>query len=83
MKDRVQSIVLPLLVAVVFVAGWHAAVKLSETDIFPTPLMVVAGLVELAQKGVQLPGLIDEVESGGARSHWGAEQTAYCAWKKA
>ena len=52
MKDRIQSIGLPLLVAVAFVTGWHFAVKFSGTDIFPTPLMVVAGLVELAQKGV-------------------------------
>src|SRR6185436_8313276 len=52
MKDRAQSIALPLLVAVVFVTGWHFAVKLTGSDIFPTPGMVVAGLVELAQKGV-------------------------------
>jgi len=52
MKDRVQSIGLPLLVAVIFVTGWHFAVKITGSDIFPTPLMVVAGLIELAQKGV-------------------------------
>ncbi|HBL26253.1 MAG TPA: sulfonate ABC transporter permease, partial [Acidobacteria bacterium] len=52
MKDRLQSIGLPLLVAIVFVTGWHFAVKVTGSDIFPTPLMVVAGLVELAQKGV-------------------------------
>jgi NitT/TauT family transport system permease protein len=54
MKPRIQSIVLPLLVAVVFVTGWHLAVKWSGTDIFPTPRQVVTGTVELAQKGVLL-----------------------------
>jgi len=52
MKDRVQSIVLPLLVAIVFVTGWHLAVKWSGSDIFPTPRQVVSGTVELARKGV-------------------------------
>lgn len=52
MKDRVQSIGLPLLVAVLFVTAWHFTVRLTESDIFPTPGMVVAGLVELAQQGV-------------------------------
>jgi len=58
MKDRIQTLVLPFLVAVVFVAGWHFAVKISGTDIFPTPLMVVAGLVELAQKGVLIKYIV-------------------------
>ena len=58
MKDRVQSIVLPLLVAVVFVTGWHFAVKITGSDIFPTPRMVVAGLIELAQKGVLIKYII-------------------------
>jgi NitT/TauT family transport system permease protein len=52
MKDRAQSIGLPLLVAAVFVAAWHVIVRLTGSDIFPTPGMVVAGLIELAQKGV-------------------------------
>ncbi|HYU34182.1 MAG TPA: ABC transporter permease [Thermoanaerobaculia bacterium] len=52
MKDRVQPITLPLLVAVVFITGWHFAVKLTGTDVFPTPAMVISGLVELARKGV-------------------------------
>ncbi len=58
MKDRVQAVVLPLLVAIVFVTGWHFAVKLSGSDIFPTPRMVVAGLVELAQKGVLIKYIV-------------------------
>jgi NitT/TauT family transport system permease protein len=52
MRARIESIVLPLLVAIVFVAGWHFSVKWSASDIFPTPLQVVTGTVELARKGV-------------------------------
>ena len=39
MKDR-ETVYLPLLVAVVFLAVWHFAVHLSHTSIFPTPLDV-------------------------------------------
>jgi NitT/TauT family transport system permease protein len=54
MKDRVKPILLPLAVAVIFVAVWHFTVKWSHSDIFPTPKMVVTGTVELAEKGVLL-----------------------------
>jgi len=43
---------LPVGVATLFVAGWHAAVTGSGSEIFPTPLQVAAGLVELVRKGV-------------------------------
>ena len=50
MKSRLESILLPLAVAVCFVLGWHFAVRWSGTDIFPTPGEVVTGTVELARK---------------------------------
>jgi len=46
--------VLPLAVAAVFVAAWHGAVVLSGSELFPRPLDVVAGIVELAGKGLLL-----------------------------
>ena len=52
MKSRLEPILLPLSVAVVFVLGWHFSVKWTGSDIFPTPEMVVAGTLELARKGV-------------------------------
>jgi NitT/TauT family transport system permease protein len=52
MRARIESIVLPLLVAVIFVTGWHFAVRWTGTDIFPTPGQVITGTVELARKGV-------------------------------
>ena len=48
----VEAILLPVLTAVVLVALWHAAVRLSHTDVFPSPFAVALGLGELARKGV-------------------------------
>ena len=45
-------IALPLLVVVGFLGAWDLAVRLSGTDIFPSPLEVFWGIVELIQKGV-------------------------------
>ncbi len=49
---RLEPVLLPLAVAALFVTAWHFAVKLSSSDIFPTPEMVVTGTVELARRGV-------------------------------
>lgn len=52
MKPKVQAVLLPLAVAVAFIAAWHFAVRGSGSAIFPTPGEVLTGTVELAQKGV-------------------------------
>lgn len=54
MRSRIESLALPLGVALAFILGWHFAVKLSGSDIFPTPGQVVSGTVELVEKGVLL-----------------------------
>jgi NitT/TauT family transport system permease protein len=54
MKPRLDPILLPAAVAIVFVLAWHFIVKWTASDIFPTPEMVVTGTVELARKGVLL-----------------------------
>ena len=54
MKDRLQAILLPLGVAVLFVAGWHFAVRWTGSDIFPTPGQVLTGTYELLKQGVLL-----------------------------
>jgi NitT/TauT family transport system permease protein len=41
-------------VAAAFLLGWHLCVRLSASDLFPTPLDVGRGLVELAQRGLLL-----------------------------
>ena len=52
MKPRIEAIVLPLAVAAGLVIGWHAVVKYTGSDIFPTPGQVALGIVELVEKGV-------------------------------
>jgi NitT/TauT family transport system permease protein len=52
MKPRLQSVLLPLAVAAVLIAGWHFAVQWTGSDIFPTPRQVLAGTFELIEKGV-------------------------------
>lgn len=47
-----ETILLPALTAGVLIAVWHAAVVLTHTQVFPSPLAVVRGLSELARKGV-------------------------------
>ena len=48
------SLALPLGVAVLLLAAWHGAVRISGSDHFPTPLEVLRGLVELVQRGLLL-----------------------------
>lgn len=47
-----QRFGLPLAVAATFVLAWDLAVRLSGSDLFPKPLEVLAGIVELATKGL-------------------------------
>ncbi len=58
MNSRYEPIVLPLLVAALFVAIWYAAVKWSGTTIFPTPGQVLAGMLDLVRHGVLLKYII-------------------------
>jgi len=45
-------IVLPLLVCIVCLLSWDGAVRLSGTEIFPSPMEVFWGIVELIEKGL-------------------------------
>ncbi len=49
---------LPLATTVAFLAGWHFAVMLSGSDLFPTPLQVAKGILELARKGLLLKYIV-------------------------
>ncbi|MEI8341076.1 MAG: ABC transporter permease [Verrucomicrobiota bacterium] len=50
--------ILPLAVAVVFLASWNVAVRISHSDVFPTPLDVARGIIELVQKGLLLKYIV-------------------------
>ena len=56
-----QRVILPLLVGVLFITGWHVAVRVSGTDIFPTPQEVLQGLLELAKQGVLLKYIVSSL----------------------
>src|SRR5580700_7855945 len=42
----------PVLVSLLFLAGWHYAVILTHSKIFPSPLDVGTGTAELFHKGL-------------------------------
>jgi len=58
MNSRYEPILLPSLIAALFVAVWHAAVKWSGTTIFPTPGQVLAGMGDLIRHGVLVKYII-------------------------
>lgn len=58
MNRRTLHIILPLVTAALFLGAWHLAVKLSASDIFPTPLEVLRGLGELARQGLLLKYIV-------------------------
>jgi len=49
---------LPLVVAVASLIAWHLSVRLSGSDLFPTPLDVFLGVVELIRKGLLLKYIV-------------------------
>ncbi len=49
-----SSLLAPLTIAVVFLLGWDGAVRLSGSDLFPKPIEVWWGIMELIQKGLLL-----------------------------
>ncbi|MFN7140690.1 MAG: ABC transporter permease [Limisphaerales bacterium] len=57
-KNRWASIGLPLCVAVLFLLFWHGAVRVSGSDLFPTPLEVGGGIIELIEKGLLLKYIV-------------------------
>jgi NitT/TauT family transport system permease protein len=61
-----ERILWPVLSTIVLLGIWQAAVKLSGTDVFPGPLAVVAGLRELAEKGLLWSYISDSLLRVGA-----------------
>ena len=55
MRNRIG---LPCVVAVGFLILWHLSVRLSGSDLFPTPLDVFLGVVELIRKGLLLKYIV-------------------------
>jgi len=57
-RSSAAQILLPGMVAVIFLSAWHFAVKASGSDIFPTPMQVLKGLSELASQGLLLKYIV-------------------------
>ena len=55
---RYSSILLPLGTATNFLLIWHLLVRLSGSDLFPTPMEVVRGIQELVEKGLLLKYIV-------------------------
>ena len=53
-----QRVILPLLVGALFLIFWHVLVKVSKSDIFPTPWQVMLGLMELVKQGLLLKYIV-------------------------
>lgn len=49
---------LPLLVAAIFLLIWDLSVRLSGSNLFPKPLKVLLGVVELVRKGLLLKYIV-------------------------
>ncbi|HEY1048119.1 MAG TPA: ABC transporter permease [Prosthecobacter sp.] len=55
---RIAPILLPLMTAVIFLTVWHLLVRLSGSDLFPTPVDVLKGIRELVEKGLLLKYIV-------------------------
>ncbi|MBB5038135.1 ABC transporter permease [Prosthecobacter dejongeii] len=58
MNKSLRGTLLPVLTAFFFLALWHVLVKLSGSDLFPTPLDVAKGIQELFEKGLLLKYIV-------------------------
>lgn len=54
-------VVLPVTVGVISLGLWHIAVRMSGSDIFPTPAEVLKGLGELARQGLLLKYVVASI----------------------
>jgi NitT/TauT family transport system permease protein len=57
-RRRAAQIALPLFVAALFLLAWDAGVRISGSDVFPRPIEVLRGIVELIQKGLLLKYMV-------------------------
>ncbi|MDQ6765550.1 MAG: ABC transporter permease [Verrucomicrobiota bacterium] len=64
---QARNLILPTAVAAVFLLVWHLGVRASGSDLFPTPLDVARGLIELIRKGL----LVKYIVASLFRVAWG------------
>jgi NitT/TauT family transport system permease protein len=49
--SKTKKILFPTILIVLMLVGWWGMVKITQSDIFPTPMQVVVGTLELAADG--------------------------------
>jgi NitT/TauT family transport system permease protein len=72
LSARVESFVYPLLFGVAAIAAWHYGVIETKTKIFPSPLAVLKGALQLVKSGVLLRYTRDSLIRVGAGFGLGA-----------
>ncbi|HYK42628.1 MAG TPA: ABC transporter permease [Thermoanaerobaculia bacterium] len=86
-RQRFERLLWPLVTVAVILVLWHAAVKLSRTNVFPSPLAVVVGFRELTRRGVLLPyagASLFRVAAGyGLALGLGIPAGLFLGWKRA
>lgn len=56
--SRLMRVIRPVGIAALFLTAWGIAVRLSHSDLFPTPGQVALGIVELVEKGLLLKYIV-------------------------
>jgi len=57
-SSRIKTWLLPLGTMALFLLGWDACVRASGSDLFPKPIEVFRGIMELASKGLLLKYIV-------------------------
>ena len=65
-RERFERVAWPLVTLAIVLLVWHVAVKVSKTNVFPSPFAVLLGFRELARRGVLLPYAADSLFRVGA-----------------
>ncbi len=63
---RWEAVAWPLLAASLLLVCWHVSVRLSHTDVFPSPLDVERGLAQLVEGGLLWRYVFDSLRRVGA-----------------
>jgi NitT/TauT family transport system permease protein len=66
LRKDLESIILPLVLTIGLLLAWHWGVRLTHTNIFPSPASVVKGMGDLVRRGLLLSYARDSLMRVGA-----------------
>ena len=61
MRSRFEAVLLPLIVALLFLLVWQLAVSVSGSQVFPGPRKVLAGMAQLIREGVLIKYMVASI----------------------